>query len=41
MYQAKALGRGRVEVFDAALGRLVQRRMNAQRSCNLPWMRGG
>ncbi|MEY2415362.1 MAG: hypothetical protein QOH53_696, partial [Ilumatobacteraceae bacterium] len=31
MYQAKALGRGRVEVFDAALGRLVQRRMNAQR----------
>ena len=31
MYQAKSLGRGRVEVFDAALGRLVQRRMTAQR----------
>jgi diguanylate cyclase (GGDEF)-like protein len=30
MYQAKALGRGRVELFDAELGRLVQRRMSAQ-----------
>jgi diguanylate cyclase (GGDEF)-like protein len=31
MYQAKSLGRGRVEVFDAALGRQVQRRSTAQR----------
>jgi diguanylate cyclase (GGDEF)-like protein len=31
MYLAKSLGRGRVEVFDAALGRLVQRRSTAQK----------
>ena len=31
MYQAKSLGGGRVEVFDAALGRHVQRRSTAQR----------
>jgi diguanylate cyclase (GGDEF)-like protein len=32
MYQAKSLGRGRVEVYDEALGRLVQRRMAAQKN---------
>ena len=31
MYQAKSLGGGRVEVFDAALGRQVQQRSHAQR----------
>jgi diguanylate cyclase (GGDEF)-like protein/PAS domain S-box-containing protein len=31
MYQAKARGRGRVEVFDAALGREVLQRSTAQR----------
>jgi diguanylate cyclase (GGDEF)-like protein len=31
MYQAKSLGRGRVEVFDAALGRQVLQRSTAQR----------
>jgi EAL domain-containing protein (putative c-di-GMP-specific phosphodiesterase class I) len=31
MYQAKSLGRGRVEVFDAALGRQVQQRSSAQK----------
>jgi diguanylate cyclase (GGDEF)-like protein len=31
MYQAKSLGRGRVEVFDAALGRQAQRRSSAQK----------
>jgi diguanylate cyclase (GGDEF)-like protein len=31
MYQAKSRGRGRVEVFDAALGREVQQRSSAQR----------
>ena len=31
MYQAKSLGRGRVEVYDAALGRQVQQRSTAQR----------
>ncbi len=31
MYQAKSLGRSRVEVFDAALGRQAQRRSSAQR----------
>ncbi len=31
MYQAKSMGRGRVEVFDSALGREVQRRSTAQR----------
>ena len=31
MYQAKSLGGGRVEVFDAALGRQVQQRSIAQR----------
>ncbi|MEA3185636.1 MAG: hypothetical protein QOJ74_2113 [Ilumatobacteraceae bacterium] len=30
MYQAKSLGRGRLEVYDAALGREAQRRSNAQ-----------
>jgi diguanylate cyclase (GGDEF)-like protein/PAS domain S-box-containing protein len=31
MYQAKSMGRSRVEVFDAALGRQVQRRSSAQK----------
>ncbi|HEX3089401.1 MAG TPA: EAL domain-containing protein [Ilumatobacteraceae bacterium] len=31
MYQAKSLGRGRVEVFDAALGRQVLQRSTAQK----------
>jgi diguanylate cyclase (GGDEF)-like protein/PAS domain S-box-containing protein len=31
MYRAKLLGRGRVEVFDAALGEEIQRRSDAQR----------
>jgi diguanylate cyclase (GGDEF)-like protein/PAS domain S-box-containing protein len=31
MYQAKSLGRGRLEVYDAALGREAQQRSNAQR----------
>jgi diguanylate cyclase (GGDEF)-like protein len=31
MYQAKSLGRGRVEVFDAALGRQVHLRSTAQK----------
>jgi EAL domain-containing protein (putative c-di-GMP-specific phosphodiesterase class I) len=31
MYQAKSLGRSRVEVYDAALGRQVQRRSTAQK----------
>jgi diguanylate cyclase (GGDEF)-like protein len=31
MYQAKSLGRGRVEVFDTALGRQVQQRSSAQK----------
>ncbi len=31
MYQAKSLGRGRAEVFDAALGRQVLRRSTAQK----------
>jgi diguanylate cyclase (GGDEF)-like protein len=31
MYQAKSLGRGRVEVFDVALGRQVQQRSAAQK----------
>jgi diguanylate cyclase (GGDEF)-like protein len=35
MYQAKSLGRGRVEVFDAALGRQVQLRSSAQRMLQL------
>ena len=33
MYQAKSLGGGRVEVFDAALGRQVQQRSVARSGC--------